>query len=234
MSVNCGRDADCTTATVGAILGIINPTGIEEKWLKPIGRKLVINDGIVGISPPDTLEDFTEMIISLHERVTLPKEYITAEIDFSKYTIRAECGIYSPWFAQDENKFKPEIPPDTQTIDFPGVYGCIEAAKIFSDSLYMMRFKFILEQTRTVRVMFNTTANSRIWIDGEYAFGRESGRMAPSFHRCPENQYADMKMQAGKHELLVGIAPADNQKKLEWIIGVGDSRSKQWLIDIWR
>ena len=30
LSVNCGRDADCTTASVGAIMGLINPDGIDE------------------------------------------------------------------------------------------------------------------------------------------------------------------------------------------------------------
>ena len=51
-AVNFGEDTDCTGATVGSILGIMNPDGIPEKWLAPIGRNMVLSPGIVGITPP--------------------------------------------------------------------------------------------------------------------------------------------------------------------------------------
>ncbi|OGV35580.1 MAG: hypothetical protein A2020_07205 [Lentisphaerae bacterium GWF2_45_14] len=234
LAVNCGRDADCTAATVGAILGIINPDSIPEKWLKPIGRKLVINDGITGITHPDTLDGFTDMIISLRGKVSLRKEQAVSQIDLSTHTLKAECGIFSPWFAQDENKFAPAMTSGVEVLEFQGTSGRIDAARIPSDSLYMMRFKFRLEKRQTLRVMFNTSSNSRVWIDGQYAFGREGGRIAPSFHRCPVNQYKDMELNAGEHEFLVGIAPLSDEKKIEWVIGVGDKASKQWLHDVWR
>lgn len=230
LSVNCGRDADCTTATVGAIMGIISPDSIEEKWLKPIGRKLVLNDGIIGISYPDNLDDFTNMVISLRDKMTLRKEHSTPQIDFAKYAIKAECGIFSPWFAQDENKFVPKLPENTEICEFTGSNGSINTTKIPLDSLYIMRFKFKLEETQSVRIMFNTPSNSRVWIDGKYAFGREGGRMAPSFHRCPKNQYKDLELLAGEHELLAGIAPIGNDKIIDWVIGIGDTKSKQWLL----
>jgi ADP-ribosylglycohydrolase len=229
MSVNCGRDADCTTATVGAILGIINPDGIDEKWLKPIGRKLVINDGITGISPPDTLDGFTDMIIALRKRVIAKEEKSVRQIDLSKYEVKAECGVFHPWFAQDESNCEPQMPQDTEELIFTGTRGSIPASKVPIDSLYMMCFSFTLQKADKVRVMFNTPSNCRVWIDGEYAFGREGGRMAPSFHRCPANQYKDIELDAGNHKLLVGIAPFADEENIEWIFGVGDVESKQWL-----
>jgi ADP-ribosylglycohydrolase len=229
LSVNCGRDADCTTATVGAILGIINPDGINEKWLKPIGRKLVINDGITGITHPATLDDFTDMIIALRKKIILRKKQTSIPIDLSKYILKVECGIFSPWFAQDENKFMPELSAGTENIILPGCCGGIDAIEIPPDSLYMMRFKFKLAESQIVRVMFNTPVNSRIWINGKYAFGREGGRMAPSFHRCPINQYKDIELDAGEHELLAGIAPVNGEKNIDWVIGIGDVKTKQWL-----
>jgi hypothetical protein len=97
----------------------------------------------------------------------------------------------------------------------------------------MMRFSFKLKRKQAVRVMFNTSANSRVWIDGEYAFGREGGRMAPSFHRCPLNQYKDIELDGGEHELLAGIAPAGKEKEICWVVGIGDGTSKQWQHDVW-
>ena len=42
LTVNCGEDTDCTAATVGAILGIINGySGIPKKWIDPIGTGIV-------------------------------------------------------------------------------------------------------------------------------------------------------------------------------------------------
>ena len=229
LSVNCGRDADCTTATVGSILGIINSDCIDEKWLKSIGRKLVINDGITGISLPDTLDGFTDMIIDLRKRISCKAEKNIQIPDLSKHVIHAECGLFSPCFPQDEGKFAPKMTTETKVLKFPGTCGSIDANLIPKDSLYMMRFSFELKTKQAVRIMFNTSANSRVWIDGIYAFGREGGRMAPAFHRCPVIQYKDIDLEAGEHEFIVGISPVRNQKNIDWVIGVGDPISTQWL-----
>ena len=230
LAVNCGRDADCTTASVGAIMGIINPDSIEEKWLRPIGRKLVINDGITGINHPPTLDGFTDQVISLRERVSLRSSKCEPNMDMlNKQKIKAETGIFSSWFAQDSGQFSPHLNKPTGICEFSGNYGSIPASIVPTDSIYMMRFYFELEKDQKVRIMFNSSSNNRVWINDEYIFGRETGRMAPSFHRAPLNQFADMELKAGKHEFLVGIAPADNEKEISWVIGVGDAETKQWL-----
>lgn len=233
MSVNCGLDADCTTATVGAILGIINSDGIDEKWLKPIGRKLVINDGITGITHPDTLDEFTDLIIKLREFISLRKAPIAPAPNLETLKIKAETGVFKNWFSQDAERAKPTLPEKTEMLEFPGCFASIPSKKIPTDSLFMMSFKFKLENKQNVRVMFNSPSNTRVWIDDKYAFGREGGRMAPSLHRCPPNQYKDVTLEAGKHELLVGIAPIDNEESISWGLGIGDITSMQWLTEIW-
>ena len=231
ISANCGRDADCSTATVGAILGLVDPDCIEERWLKPIGRKLVINDGVVGISPPDTLDGFTDLIMSLRDRVALRDARPKAKPDISGMAITAEAGPFRPWFAQDENRFSPTMPERTETLVFDGALCRIPSAKVPPDSLFLMRFTFQLDRARTVRVMFNSPSNARVWVDGKYAFGREGGRMAPSFHRCPPNQYKDMALAAGEHELLAGVAPIGDEQEIAWNMGVGAAEDFQWISD---
>lgn len=76
LAVNCGEDADCTAATLGAILGIINGIdGIPEEWIRPIGRTIKtisINLGDrMGFSGrkrsgiPKTIDELTDRVIHL-------------------------------------------------------------------------------------------------------------------------------------------------------------------------
>ncbi len=64
-AVNCGYDADCTCATLGAILGLIDPDGITDEWKKPIGEKVALGGYITGIRPPETLAELTDMTSAL-------------------------------------------------------------------------------------------------------------------------------------------------------------------------
>lgn len=62
---NLGFDTDCTSGTLGAILGIINPDSIEEKWVKPIGNQLVLSDAIIGMHDITTIDVMCDKIVSL-------------------------------------------------------------------------------------------------------------------------------------------------------------------------
>jgi len=64
-AVNCGKDADCTGATLGALLGILDPNGISDEWLNPIGRDLVLSAGITGMHKAETLDEFTDQVAAL-------------------------------------------------------------------------------------------------------------------------------------------------------------------------
>ncbi|MCL2362934.1 MAG: ADP-ribosylglycohydrolase family protein [Defluviitaleaceae bacterium] len=65
VTVNCGEDTDCTAATVGAMLGIIQGYDrIPEEWIKPIGnglKTMCLNLGELWPVPKD--------IMNLSERV---------------------------------------------------------------------------------------------------------------------------------------------------------------------
>jgi len=69
-AVNCGEDADCTAATLGAILGIIGGTkSIPQKWIDPIGDEIkticIDLTKWETLSVPKTVTEFTDRIVSL-------------------------------------------------------------------------------------------------------------------------------------------------------------------------
>jgi len=80
-AVNCGEDTDCTAATVGAILGIINGIGgIEQKWIDPIGHKIktaclnIGNLGSYGSQLPATVEELTDRTEKIAQRLIIDKK----------------------------------------------------------------------------------------------------------------------------------------------------------------
>lgn len=66
---NCGEDTDCTCATLGALLGILNGgDSIPEKWSAPIQDMITtccINLPVGGIEIPKTVTELTDRILRL-------------------------------------------------------------------------------------------------------------------------------------------------------------------------
>lgn len=71
-AVNCGYDADCTGATLGALLGILDPGSIPAKWLEPIGRDIVLSPSICGAHPPASIDEMSDRILALRTSALAP------------------------------------------------------------------------------------------------------------------------------------------------------------------
>lgn len=95
LCTNFGEDTDCTAATVGAILGIINGAkGLPKKWIEPLGN--VINTFCInmlsGITIPKTIDELTDRILRMIPQflnVTYNKEklYCVDNTDKPGYTL---------------------------------------------------------------------------------------------------------------------------------------------------
>jgi ADP-ribosylglycohydrolase len=69
IAVNCGDDTDCTGATLGSIMGILNGTkGIPDKWRKPIGIGIV-NVAISGFDAPKDLNILTDKTLAAAKKI---------------------------------------------------------------------------------------------------------------------------------------------------------------------
>jgi hypothetical protein len=72
-AVNCGYDTDCTGATLGSILGIINgKDGLPTKWTSPLGDKISTNaswGGIANLREPKDLDELTSRTCAIGRKV---------------------------------------------------------------------------------------------------------------------------------------------------------------------
>ncbi len=215
-AVNFGEDTDCTGATVGALLGIMNPDGIDEKWLKPIGRSMVLSPGITGVTPPPTIDAFSDMICEMSKKIELDPQPAKS---FEPRKVHALASV-SPW----RNRKLPDTPVvfDGTFAEWPEV---IEAPNEL-----MLEFKFRIPVKGEYVVMFNTKSQVVVEIDGKMAFRRAPGNMAPSFHRAPWNQSVKMEFEAGEHKLVAIVKPIPGLKP-NWVAGVAYGDNLQWVPD---
>ena len=73
-TVNCGYDTDCTGATLGSLLGILEGTaGIPDEWRKPIGEEIVLHQFTGDCEPPSTIAELTDRTAALAEKAMADK-----------------------------------------------------------------------------------------------------------------------------------------------------------------
>ncbi|HEX7010675.1 MAG TPA: ADP-ribosylglycohydrolase family protein [Phycisphaeraceae bacterium] len=234
---NCGMDTDCTAATLGAILGIIDPDSIDARWTDPIGDKLVLNKGIVGIDHPDTLDGFTDLILDLRHRLDgrpPAPEDLTQSTEHLAIPVRMG---FVPSLDDTETRLppagapEPTLPPSAVSTTLPGTYARLLAHE-FEDEVLLLRYTLTLEEPRDVRIMFNCPQANRVWIDGVYRFGRDHGPMVPAPHRAPADQFVNLSLGAGVHTLTAAVRRPSNGRGVQWVVGVVDQKTYQWLPDV--
>ena len=91
LATNIGDDADCTAATIGAVLGIIlGNAALPEKWVKPLNNKIItkcLNNMGPGITCPLTVEQLTDRVLGCIPAFLGKECDLSCETD--KYTVNA-------------------------------------------------------------------------------------------------------------------------------------------------
>ena len=227
VAVNCGKDTDCTGATVGALMGILEPDGIPQRWLAPIGRDLVLSPGIVALDAPATLDDFTDLVLDLAKRLNgLWPQAQDFEQNASHLRVAAKTN------------FVDQMPPAAPITWLDGPFtDAISGTwatwlhRDFEQNVLLVEYPIYLAADACAIVMFNTHQACRIWLDGEFFLEHSGGVMAPSFHRAPHAQMREVHLRAGHHRLTVAVQRPQNEETAQWVIGVGDANTDQWIAE---
>lgn len=242
---NCGQDCDSSTASVGALLGILDPDGIPDRWLAPIGRQLVLNREITGIDPPATLDEFTDLVIDLRERLAGAAPAPT-EVDFdpSDWVVPVEVAWYNTafgkWAVRDHTELPPvgaPLPPALSwtPANLPGTWVRWPRDD-FADRILFVRYRVNCAGRRSVRLMVNSTEHYRSWWDGEFLHGAQGSQFQfPAPHMPPVGQYVDLDVSGDRHEVVLALKrPPASRPVAEWVIALVERPSHQWIPNAFR
>ncbi|MFA9478103.1 ADP-ribosylglycohydrolase family protein [Phycisphaerales bacterium AB-hyl4] len=233
-AVNAGQDTDCTGATLGALLGILDPDSIEQNWLTPIGRDLVLSESVSGVTHPPTLDGFTDQIMGLRHKLAGRAPAVEAQPqDTSHLAIRAEVAFDDDDALPDVNE-APAMPTDAQPISLPGQYVQWPAADCCGRQVWL-RYRISLADTGPVQLLFNTPEPMRVWLDGHGILASEGSAFVPAMHRAPKGQGLTVDLLAGEHE-VVAVMRRPEAGPLTWCIGLSDVKASpvcnDWLADV--
>lgn len=235
LTTNCGLDTDSSTASLGALLGIMDPGSIPQRWLAPIGEALLLNPEIHDLDHPPDLGGFTELVLDLRDRLdgawpaplpASPAALAPLVVDRCWYNTRRLS-----WEGRDltglPNQGTPE--PDLAWVPatLPGAWQRLAAAD-FADDLFALRYHVDLVEELPVRVMVNCSEDFRVWLDGEPLWAAQGSRaMFPAPHMPPVGQFWDGQIGAGEHTLTVMIHRPVRAQACEWAVAIAQRPSMQ-------
>jgi ADP-ribosylglycohydrolase len=238
---NCGEDCDSSTASVGALLGILDPGSIEQRWLAPIGNDLVLSPEIVNLEHPATLDEFTDLVIDLGRRLGGAAPTATsAPFDPETRRIPVRLAHFNTVFSAERwnDRDQSELPtiggslPDLVYVnsDLPGTWVRKPRTE-FEDRLLMVEYSLNGRGRRQVRLMINSTEDYRVWMDGRFLHGTQgTGLFWPAPSMPPVGQYIDFELEDGQHTLSLAIKrPPAHRDIAQWVTALVERPSMLWI-----
>lgn len=243
---NCGADTDSSTASLGALLGILDPSSIDPRWLEPIGQQLLLSPEIHELDAPSTLDEFTDLVLDLRQRLAgaLPPVDHTS-LATPHHPIPAEWAWintqHGSWDVRDLDELPPvgSIPPladvEFEPHDFEGTWVTLPRDS-FEDRILLMRYSMDAGESSQVRLMFNCTEPYRVWLDGNFIHGAQGTHvMMPAPHAPPVGQFVDLTVTPGGHDLLIALRqPPESRDFAEWVLALVELPSAMWIANAFR
>ena len=245
IAVNCGQDTDCTGATLGALLGILDPDGIEDRWLEPIGRDLVLSPCIHDVDHPPTLDAFTDLVLQLRRRLDAARPARSAEsTDITQTdpqpTDHLGVRMSQQWGLElsAPDTPGPELTAAQDRV-LPGLYVETTAE---NDGVLTLRYQVAIDQPGAGHLMFNTPHPVRVWWDGRCVIDSPGGGFVPALHRTePKDQMVPLDLESGPHRLVAQIRSPGRGRPMRWCVALSDDApgeagwpvGRNWLVGVW-
>lgn len=237
IATNCGYDTDCTAATLGALLGILDPNGIPADWRRPIGEGVVLSPQICGITPPDSLGELTEWTLALRMQLkeaspdlgpVTPRTLQRAATDWISIPAEVACGNPDSLGELESLAWVPTL--------LHGYWFDLPPQAPVTGAVVRLRFQLRAE-TDLLVMAYHETANSKVWIDGRRLPSAKGDHScfafpSPSFHRAGRAGFRAGPLDGEPHDLVIAFAPSAHNVT-DVVVGLGDATTFHWLAPQW-
>lgn len=242
-AVNCGFDTDCTGATLGALLGIIDPSSIPPRWREPIGEDVVLSREIVGLTPPRTLAELTDWTLDVSAQLSACRPSLGAVLPCQPLTLdQAALPILAEQIGQCDPGLLtpaplPALPRGKRRL-LPGHWTRWSAVD-FPEPIQLLRLPFSIGAPQPVKVLCHYTPKAAVWLDGVPLFSVEQNALradpmaAPSFHRAGHAAKVSAPLESGRHELTLALRAPPAGTSADLVFGLGDPSNNLWLTGCW-
>lgn len=241
IAVNCGLDTDCTGATLGALLGIVDPDCIPEKWCKPIGDEVLLSKEIVGVDCPRNLDELTVRTLELREQLkdapvvfneVLPRRPADGR-DRIKRSIEVE-EIFVDFSALKYEEYLPAMTAWSGRV-WAGHWQLVNAVD-FTKPTWLMRIT-IEPRGEALKIMAFYRHGVTVWVNGKRSFAFTEADfaadpfVAPSFHRAGRacRTYSAGELPKGPVVITLALERPPEGKPADLIFGVGDPLTNLWI-----
>jgi ADP-ribosylglycohydrolase len=242
IATNCGKDTDCTAATLGSLLGILSPASIPAKWKAPVGDKIVLSPQIIGMNPPSDLNHLTALTLDISNQLKgytpaigeiLPREPASAE--YSPLRIPIRYG-----WCEDTGVLRQSQAPSVEQLlcktELPG-HWIRRSSQDFAAPTMILKTRFFLEQDRSIRVCGWSQTNTAVWVDGSKPGTAPADLVcsycelgAPVFHRGGRGIFEPSRVLAkGWHDLVIAWERPKSGAWADLVLGIGNAANNQWL-----
>lgn len=243
-AVNCGLDTDCTGATLGALLGILDPASIPARWRQPIGEEVVLSDAIVNLTKPRDLDELTAWTLTVRDQLAAFKPQLgpilphqAAQPATARRSLSAE--VYHLPDAEILDAGQPVSPAGTLELRLAGFWSQW-TANSFAERTKVLRLRFELPEARDVKLMTFYKPRATAWIDGRRVLQITEEAItadpfiAPSFHRAAAASVILPQLAAGSHELMLALEAPEHGSTADLVFGLADPTTNLWLPEVFQ
>lgn len=217
LAVNCGQDTDCTGATVGACLGIMQgASAIPARWRDPVGDRIVVGDYILALRAPATVGALTEELLALQKR-------------FCEQTLRA---ITPPLLLPEPTPSKRMIEWEVGETKAVSLGMPLRVAEIMPEICghVSVQLRFCCTHDQEAQLMVCAEDTFRCYLNGKSIGDCDAAQpVLPAFHRVLGGRVFLVNLTGGQdYELRIELNHAENVQEL-WV-GLSD-RAHRHLLD---